>query len=228
MRALVIDDDIDIRQFLKERLEAEFFVVDTAGDGAEGSYMARVHEYDVIILDYIMPRKNGREVLKDIRSSGKTAPVLMLSVQNEVDDRTDMLNLGADDYLAKPFLFKELSARVRALVRRPSRITAPILKVGDFVLDPVNQKATRGAVEVCLTRKEFVLAEYMMRNSGAVISRGMIVEHVWQSDKDPSSNTIEVHMRNLRKKIDGRSTKKLIHTVPGRGYKIDAQRRIFE
>ena len=227
MRILVIDDDTDIRQFLKERLEADCFVVDTAGDGADGSYMARIHDYDAVILDYVLPRKNGVEVLKDIRADKKTMPVLMLSVQSEIDDKTNLLDLGADDYMTKPFSYRELVSRIRALVRRQPTLITSILKAGDFVLDTVNQRASRGLREIYLTRKEFTLAEYLMRNGGFVVSRGTLMEHVWQSDTDPSSNTIEVHMRNLRRKVDDGSEKKLIRTIPGRGYKIDAQRRIF-
>jgi DNA-binding response OmpR family regulator len=227
MRILVIDDNLDIRHFLKESLESENFVVDTAGDGTEGSYMARSNDYDAIVLDYILPKKNGSVVLKEIRDAGKSMPILMLTVQDEIDDKVDLLNMGADDYMTKPFSYKELLSRVRALVRRPAQIILPVLKVGDFVLDTVRLRATRGGKEVYLTRKEFALIEYLMRNSGNVVSRGMLMEHVWDDSLDAFSNTIEAHIRNLRRKIDSASEKKIIHTVPGRGYKIDAHRMIF-
>jgi DNA-binding response OmpR family regulator len=224
MRVLVVDDNLDIRRFLKEALSAAGFTVDTAGDGAEGSYMARINEYDVIILDYIMPRKNGTEVLRDIRDSGKATPILMLSVQDEIDDKVKHLNMGADDYMTKPFSFKELLSRVRALIRRPSGIIPTVLKSGDIVLDTINQKALRGSKSIYLTRKEYALTEYLMRNQGSIVSRGMLLEHVWNDGVDPNSNTVETHIRNLRKKLGCQPKKKIIHTIPGRGYKIEAHR----
>lgn len=222
MRILVVDDDVDVRHFLKEALKSDGFAVDTAGDGSEGSRLARINSYDVIILDYVLPRKNGRQVLKEIRDSGKTEPVLMLSVQGEIDDKVSLIEQGADDYMTKPFSYKELVSRVRALMRRPDCIVSPTLIVGDLVLDAARQKATRSGKEIYLTRKEFALAEYLMRNRGSVVSRGMLLEHVWNDGIDPFSNTVEAHIRNLRKKLDAGYESKLIHTVPGRGYKIDA------
>lgn len=221
MRILVIDDDKDIREFLKKNLQAESFVVDTAGNGEDGSYMARVHNYDVILLDNIMPKKNALEVCKDIRSSGKSTPIIILSVESETVDKITLLNAGADDYVTKPFSYRELSSRIRALLRRPSTILLPTLRIGDLTLDTMAQKVRRGSKEIYLTRKEFTLAEYLMRHSGKVVSRADLMEHVWDDDLNPFSNTIEAHILNLRKKIDASSRKKLIHTVPGRGYKID-------
>jgi len=221
MRILVVDDDIEIRKFLKKNLELESFVVDTAGDGEEGSYMGRTHPYDLILLDNIMPKKNGFEVCKEIRSSGKSMPIIILSIDADIGKKISLLNIGADDYVTKPFSYKELSSRIRALLRRPTTIVLPVLKTGDLTLDTLNQKVKRGSKEIYLTRKEFALAEYLMRNSGAVVSRATLLEHVWDDDVDPFSNTIEAHILNLRKKIDLPSRRKLIHTVPGRGYKID-------
>ncbi len=220
MRILVIDDDKDIREFLKASLTAESFAVDTAGDGEEGSYMARVHEYDLIILDNIMPRKNGAEVCKNIRSIGKSTPIIILSVQSETDDKINLLNIGADDYITKPFSYKELRSRIYAILRRPPTVTSPILKVDDLALDIMNQKAIRGKREIYLTRKEFALTEFLMRNASKTVSRGKLMEHVWNDRIDPFSNTLEAHILNLRKKIDKTSKNKLIHTIPGRGYKI--------
>lgn len=227
MRILVIDDDPDIRQFLKQALEDEGLTVDTAIDGTEGSYLARTRAYDAIVLDNILPRKNGRAVLKEIRSEGKATPVLVLSVQGEIDDKIGLLDIGADDYLTKPFSYKELVSRLRALARRPPRTLAPVLKVDDLTLDPAGHRVTRGEKEIYLTRKEFALAEYMMRNCGTIVSRGMLMEHVWNDTVDAFSNTIEAHIRSLRQKIDAGDGNKLIQTVPGRGYKIDAYRMIL-
>ncbi|HVU06840.1 MAG TPA: response regulator transcription factor [Candidatus Paceibacterota bacterium] len=227
MRILVIDDDPDIRGFLKEKLSSEGFTVDTAGDGAEGSYMARVNEYDALILDNVMPRKNGKEVLKEVRASGKNMPVLALSVMCDIDDKIELLDLGADDYITKPFSAKELVSRLRALVRRPAQIILPVLTAGDLVLDTARQRAIVGEREVYLTRKEFALAECLLRSAGAIVSRGTLLESVWESDADHLSNTIEVHMRNLRRKIDGDSRRKIIHTAPGRGYWIGVQDKVM-
>lgn len=221
MRILVVDDDRDIREFLKKNLEAESYVVDTAGNGSDGSYMGRVHDYDVILLDNIMPNKNGLEVCRDVRLAGKTTPIIILSVDSEVDNKIDLLNSGADDYVTKPFSYKELSSRIRALLRRPIQIMSPTLKVGNLTLDTMNQKAYRGTKNIYLTRKEFALAEYLMRQAGTIVSRATLLEHVWNDEIDPFSNTIESHILNLRKKIDSSPRKKLIHTIPGRGYKID-------
>ncbi|HEU0080517.1 MAG TPA: response regulator transcription factor [Candidatus Paceibacterota bacterium] len=223
MRILVVDDDPDVRHFLKEAFKGDSFVVDTAGDGSEGSHLARLNAYDAIVLDYVMPRKNGSQVLREIREEGISCPVLMLSVQSDVDDKVKLLELGADDYLSKPFSYRELLARVRALLRRPEAIVAPVLVEGDFVLDTGAQKAMRGSTQIYLTRKEFALVEFLMRHKGSVVSRGMLMEHVWSDGIDPFSNTVEAHIRNLRRKVDGPWAHKLIHTIPGRGYKIDAQ-----
>src|SRR5581483_1438379 len=153
------DDNSDIRQYLKEILTSEGFVTDTAGDGESGSYMARVNTYDAIILDNILPKKNGKEVIKDIRQNKICTPILMLSVEDELDTKVSLIDMGADDYLSKPFSAKELLARIRALIRRPQNITPSILKAGDLSLDTLNQKASRGGKEIYLTRKEFALIE---------------------------------------------------------------------
>lgn len=221
MRILVIDEDKDMRDFLRKNLETECFAVDTTGSGEEGSYKGRVHEYDLIILDEDLQQKSGLEICREIRSAGKTSPIMILSSESEVDIKINFLNAGADDYVCKPFSYKELSSRIRALLRRPARIILPTLEVDDLVLDTINQTVHRGTKEIYLTRKEFALAEYLMRNSGSIVSRSSLLEHVWGDDIDPFSNTIEAHILNLRKKIDKPARKKLIHTIPGRGYIID-------
>ena len=222
MRILVVEDEKKIRDFLKTSLEAECFAVDVAEEGEQGSYLARTNEYDLIILDNVLPKKTGLEVCQDIRKTGKTTPILILSVKTETLSKVELLNAGADDYLSKPFSLEELLARIRALLRRQKDIESDILTVDDLALDIKRHTTKRGKKEIYLTRKEFMLLEYLMRNQEMVLTRGMIMEHVWDMTADPFSNTIESHILSLRRKIDTKGKKKLIHTVPGRGYKIAA------
>lgn len=220
MRILIVEDEHDILTFLKTSLEAECFAVDAVADGERGSYLALTSEYDLIILDNLLPKKTGREICEALRAAGKTTPIIMLSVKAEASTKVDLLNAGADDYLTKPFSLQELVARVRALLRRPHRIEGEVLKMGDISMNTRSQTLTRKGKDIYLTRKEFMLLEYLMRNRGTVLSRGMILEHVWDMSADPFSNTIESHILSLRKKIDTEKSK-IIKTVPGRGYKID-------
>lgn len=221
MRILVIEDDPSMRELLKINLEGESFAVDTAEDGKRGSFLARVNDYDVIILDNILPFKLGIEVCEDIRKLGKTTPILLLSVQGEVEDKTKLLDAGVDDYMTKPHSHKELVSRIRALTRRPNAIQSEILQYGDIVLNSSTYQVTKGKKDVHLTTKEFSLLELLLKNKGRVVSRGAIMEHVWDSSGDPLSKTVEMHILNLRKKLEGGS-KNTIVNVPGRGYKIDA------
>lgn len=221
MRILVVEDQFEISNFLKLSLEAECFSVDVASDGEQGSSLGRTNDYDAIILDNLMPKKSGLEVCQEIRKKGKTTPILVLSVKSDVSTKVQLLDAGADDYLSKPFSLEELLARVRALLRRPEQIKGDLLKVNDVVLDSKKQTVRVGDKEVYLTRKEFMLLEYLMRNQGTVLSRGMIMEHVWDMSADPFSNTIESHILSLRRKIDIGKREKLIQTVSGRGYKVD-------
>jgi len=224
MRILIIEDEKEIAEFLKKSLEAENYVVDIAYDGEKGSFLARTNDYDIILLDNIMPKKTGKQVCEEIRRDGKNVPILMISVKSEVTTKVDLLNAGADDYLTKPFSLDELLARIRALLRRPKKIETEILKIDDLVLDTSKHKVMRGDKEIYLTKKEFMLLKYLMKNVGIVLSRGMILEHVWDMSVDAFSNTIESHIRSLRRKIDLPGKKKLIHTIPGFGYKIDVKK----
>ncbi len=224
MRILVIEDDVNLRRCLASSLEAESFVVDTAHNGARGSYSARTNEYDAIILDLNLPDANGMKICKDLRANGNTTPILMLSISASTDNKICLINSGADDFMAKPFSFNELVARLRALIRRPRPLVSDVLTIDSLVLDSIKQKVTRNNQAVYLTRKEFSLLEYLLRHQGRVISRGTIMEHVWNADSDPFSNTIEAHILNIRRKIDAAQCRKLIYTVPGRGYKIDLVR----
>lgn len=221
MRALIIDDEQGVRDALAENLRAQCFAVDTAADGTEGSYLARTNSYDIIILDNMLPEKSGVTVCQEIRRTGHAVPILILSALSDTWRKVDLLNSGADDYMIKPFSFDELMARIRALMRRPYDMESDTLTVDDLTLDTKRQSVRRGNKGIYLTRKEFMLLEYLLRNQGNVLTRGMIMEHVWDMTNDPFSNTIESHILSLRKKVDNIPERKLIYTVPGRGYKID-------
>lgn len=219
MKILIIEDDSSIRNVLRMSLTAQCFTVDTAEDGEQGSYLARVYDYDLVILDNIMPKKLGKQVCKEIREAGKTMPVLMLSMKSEVLEKISVLDTGADDYMTKPFSFEELLARIRALTRRPKTIAEKILKVGDIELNKEKNITKVSGKEIILTRKEFSLLEYLMQNKERVMTKGQILENVWDMNADIFSNTVESHIVNLRKKI-GDKNKKIIKSISGRGYKI--------
>ncbi len=223
MRILIVEDEKDIINFLKPSLEAESFVVDVAKDGEAGLFLALTNDYDLIILDNTLPKKTGLEICKEIRSNKKNIPIIMLSVISDIDKKVELFNAGADDYLTKPFSFQELLARIRSVLRRPNNMEREVLQVDDLELDSRRNLVKRGGVEISLTRKQFMLLEYLMRNVGMVMTRSMIMEHVWDMNADPFSNTIETHILSLRKKIKLQNNQpELIHTIPGRGYKIGA------
>lgn len=219
MRILIIEGNQIIQESLVTYLRAGSFAVDATCCGDHGSRLARMNDYDLIILDYCPKNKHGKEVLQEIRAHGKVFPILVLACENETSCKVSMLNAGADDYLTKPFSMSELDARIRALLRRPPVIHPEIFILGNIQIDCRKQTIWDGTKTIYLTRKEFSLLEYLVRNKGYVVSRGMIMEHVWDQESDPFSNTIEAHIGNLRRKL-GTSGHSLIHTVPGRGYKI--------
>ncbi len=220
MKILIIEDDISIRNILRLSLETKGFVVDEAGDGDTGSYLARTNSYDAILLDNVLPKKLGGHVCKEIRESGITTPILILSGKQEVLSKIQLLNSGADDYVTKPFSFDELLARITAILRRPHHIKHNILRIKDFEINFSAQTLKKNSREIYLTRKEFSLLEFLSLHKDTVVSRGQILEHVWNMSVDPFSNTIETHIMNLRKKLkDGKRT--LITSIPGRGYKLN-------
>ena len=222
MRILLIEDNVHISDLVKLGLEAELFTVDTCSDGVSGSYQARTNEYDLIILDIGLPKRRGPEVCRDIRAAGKKTPIIMLSVESDILTKVELLSIGADDYMTKPFSFEELLARARALLRRPHTQVPEKLSVDDLVLDSHTQEVERGKKKIYLTKKEFSLLEYLMRQDGRIVTRGSLLEHVWDLDGNPFSNSIETHICNLRKKINLPRRPRLIENVPGRGYRLAA------
>ncbi len=221
MKALLIEDDNSIRNVLRMGLTAKSFAIDEADNGEMGSYLARINQYDVIIIDNVLPKKMGREICTDIRNAQIETPIIMLSGKSEVLTKIDLLNSGADDYLTKPFSFEELVARINAVTRRPHKMVDAILKIADVKLNTATQEVSKKNKRVTLTRKEFALLELFMKHENKVISRAHIMEHVWNNQTDPFSNTIESHIMNLRKKI-GDTKKRLIKNIAGRGYKISS------
>lgn len=221
MRILLIEDDRNLTEFLRNSLEAESFDVESTSDGDKGIHMAKNNRYNVIIVDNILPKKTGMEICQELRQSGITTPIIMLSVLNDVTKKVRALNAGADDYITKPFSFQELFARIKAILRRPKNIHGEILQIDDLKLDINKHQVIRGKNEIYLTRKELLLLKYLMEHPGNVLSRAMIMEHVWETSANNQSNTIETHILNLRRKIDIEGKNKLIHTIPGRGYKIE-------
>jgi heavy metal response regulator len=219
MRALLVEDDANIAQFLTRGLREAGFAVDQAADGEEGLEAARTQAYDVAIVDLMLPRRDGLSVIEEMRRAGISMPVLILSARRSVDDRVRGLQAGGDDYLTKPFAFAELLARVQSLVRRASRTPEPTtLTFGDLTLDLLSRRVTRGATPIDLRPREFVLLEYLMRNAGKVVSKTMILSHVWDYNFDPQTNIVDVLVSRLREKIDRPFQKKLLHTVRGVGY----------
>lgn len=220
MRILIVDDDRRLVGIIRRGMLEEGYAADVAYDGEEGEYLAEINPYDLIILDIMMPKKDGVQVCQSLRARGINAPILMLTAKDAVEDRVKGLDAGADDYLVKPFAFNELAARIRALLRRESRTKSPELQVGDLVLNTVTRQARRGDREIELTTKEYAILEYFMRHPNAVITRTMIEEHAWDYDFDSFSNLVDVYIRRIRRKIDIEGEESLIQTVRGAGYRL--------
>lgn len=222
MRILVVEDEHRIAQAIKEGLEQETYAVDVAYDGEEGYNCASVEEYDLIIMDVMMPKMDGFEVVKKLRADDIHIPVIMLTAKDQNKDIVNGLDSGADDYLAKPFSFEELLARIRALLRRPRATINSVLQVQDLTINTNSHKVTREGKQIKLSSKEYALLEYMVRNQGKVLSKNNLIAHVWDFDSDILSNNVEVFITYLRNKIDKPfKGPKLIQTVRGFGYKVD-------
>jgi DNA-binding response OmpR family regulator len=222
MRALIVEDDRAIAEFVERGLREAGFAVDQAGDGVTGLELALSEPYDVAIVDLMLPGRDGLSVIDELRRRGRTTPVLILSARRSVDDRVRGLQSGGDDYLTKPFAFAELLARVQALVRRATRAPEPTaLTHGDLTLDLLTRKVTRGATPIELRPREFALLEYLLRNVGKVVSKTMILSHVWDYTFDPQTNIVDVLVSRLREKIDRPFDRKLLRTVRGVGYVLE-------
>jgi two-component system, OmpR family, copper resistance phosphate regulon response regulator CusR len=221
MRLLIVEDQQKAAAYLRKGLEENGFVVDVASDGVEGLHRARSGEYDLVVLDVMLPGRDGWSVLTELRQAGHQTPVLFLTARDAVEDRVKGLELGGDDYLVKPFSFAELLARVRSLLRRGPGRQPEMVRIGDLELDLIRHKATRGGQRLELTPKEFALLSLLARRSGEVLSRTLIAEQVWDMNFDSDSNVVDVHVRRLRSKVDAPFATKLIHTVRGIGYVLE-------
>lgn len=218
MRILLVEDEKKVVGFIKKGFEEEGYVVDHAADGEAGLAMGLGKGHDLIILDVNLPGRDGLSVLRELRNKNISTPILLLTIRAAIEDKVVGLDTGADDYLAKPFAFEELLARVRALLRRGAQAELPLLRIDDLALDPARRLVWRGDEKIDLTTKEFALLDYFMRNSGRVLTRTMIAERVWGHDFDSTTNVIDVYVNYLRKKIDSGRKNKLIHTIRGVGY----------
>ncbi|MBU0604928.1 MAG: response regulator transcription factor [Candidatus Omnitrophica bacterium] len=218
MRILVVEDEKKIAEFIRRGLKEEGYAVDMAHDGEEGLFLAKTNDYDLVLLDLMLPKLDGLTLCKKLKGAKIKTPVIMLTAKNTVKEKVMGLDSGADDYLTKPFAFEELLARIRAMLRKKDARTPTKLKAADLELDLLTHKVIRGSREIELTTKEFSLLEYLMRNEGTIVTRTMISEHVWDIDFDTFTNVIDVYINYLRNKVDSGSKKKLIHTVRGRGY----------
>ena len=218
MRLLIIEDEAKISGFIKRGLKEEGYSVDVAADGEDGYFLATTQDYDLIVLDIMLPKLDGLSLCRRLRDEKKTVPILMLTVKDSVKDKVAGLNAGADDYLTKPFAFEEFLARCRALLRKRESSAETKLEAADIVLDLLRHKVTRAGEEISLTPREYSLLEYLLRCRGTVVTRTMISEHVWDINFDPFTNIIDVYVNYLRKKIDTGRAQPLIHTIRGRGY----------
>ena len=224
MRVLLIEDEPRMANVIAKGLREQSYAVDVAQDGDAGLYQSSINDYDVIILDVLLPQRDGYEVCRELRARGNSTPVLMLTARAAIDDRIAGFDAGADDYLTKPFSFRELLARLRALLRRDSQLRPDVLEIEDLVVDAASHRVSRANHDVQLTAKEYALLEYLARRAGQLVSRSEIAAHVWDDTFDPFSNSIEVYINRLRKKIDGKHANKLLHTRRGEGYILESRR----
>ena len=223
MRILLVEDEPRMANVIAKGLREQSYALDVANDGESGLYQSSINDYDLIILDVLLPQRNGYEVCRELRARGTTTPILMLTARATIDDRLTGFDAGADDYLTKPFSFRELTARIRALLRRDAQLRPDVFEIDDLIVDSASHRVSRGSHNVQLTAKEYALLEYLARRAGQLVSRTEIAAHVWDDSFDPFSNTIEVYINRLRKKIDGNHSPKLLHTRRGEGYILESR-----
>ncbi len=220
MRILLAEDDARVASFIRRGLKEENYTVDAAGDGEEALFLAQSENFDLIILDLLLPKKDGLEVLRTLRARRVNIPILILTAKDTTEDKVAGLDAGADDYLTKPFGFEELVARVRALLRRRGDMVPTVLRIADLEMDTLKRRVLRGEKEIILTNREYALLEFFLRRPHQVVTRSMLVENVWGYDFDTFSNVIDVHIARLRRKIDDSFSPKLLQTLRGSGYKL--------
>ncbi|MFA6601343.1 MAG: response regulator transcription factor [Candidatus Paceibacterota bacterium] len=218
MKVLLIEDDQKVVEMVRACLLADNNMVEVATDGANGSFLARSFDYDAIVLDNSLPKKDGLTICEEVRAAGRMTPILFLTVADDLKTKMAAFANGADDYLQKPFSLQELEARLKAITRRPNLLKETVIKSGDIELNTEKHLVIRAGREIHLTRKEFNLLQYFMENAGVVLSRALLIEHVWTAESNPFSNTVEAHVRNLRKKINAADEDDFIANIPGRGY----------
>lgn len=223
MRLLLVEDDADVARFIRKGLMEQAYAVDMVADGEQALYVAQTNTFDAIILDLMIPAPDGLEVCRNLRKSGSDVPILMLTARDGVEEKIAGLDAGADDYLAKPFEFGELLARLRALLRRGGATISAVLRIGSLELDAGSHRVTLEGHPLELTTKEYAVLEYLARNSGRIVGREEIAEHVWSQEFDPFSNLIEVYVNRLRRHMEKLSTQKLIHTIRGAGYMLEGE-----
>jgi two-component system copper resistance phosphate regulon response regulator CusR len=220
MRILLVEDDPKVSAFILKGLKEEGYALDAYADGMDGAHWAVENEYDLIILDVMLPGMNGLDICRHIRAENKSTPVLMLTARDSSDDIVSGLDSGADDYLTKPFSFDVLLARVRALLRRAQQYRSATLRIADLEMDPATRRVSRAGADIQLTGKEYAMLEYFMRNPGVVLSESRIIEHVWDMNHDSMTNTVNVYIHHLRNKIDRGQSRRLIHTIRGAGFML--------
>jgi two-component system, OmpR family, response regulator len=228
MRVLLIEDDRKAAKLLAKGLQEEGFVIDVAPTGEDGEEQASVNEYDVIVLDWLLPGKDGLAVCRALRARDVSTPILMLTARDSLADRVNGLSIGADDYLTKPFAFAELLARIRALLRRARLVRPAVLRVADLALDPATRRVTRAGMSVALTLKEYAILEVLMQSAGEIVSRTRLVERVWDEASEVIDNLVDVHVSHLRKKIDPGGNRPLIHTLRGFGYRLGPREELTD
>ena len=220
MRLLLVEDDVSLSAVVERGLREDGYAVDTAATVLDARFQLEVNDYDLVVLDLGLPDGSGLDLCREIRAGGRNLPVLMLTARDGLSDKVSGLDAGADDYLTKPFDYPELTARIRAMLRRPAEAHQPILEVGDVRLDPASRVAWRGAITVPLTAREFALLEFLLRHPGEVVTREQLLEHVWDANYDGLSNVVDVHIANLRRKLASPEGPDPLTTVRGAGYRI--------